>query len=373
MYKLSDFQQNEIRKASGFVRDKILPLMDDSVRVPVKELFLELAAGGYHALLLPEKHGGRGVDYLSAGLVYEELSYACVGLMPSLLAAVHCGELLKIAEADERRDLMLDLMGRENRLYGFCLTEEDAGSDITSIKSSARKSGDSCVINGVKTVVINCGIADYYIVIATGDHAKGRAGLNVYVVDAREKGVQCVKVHSGVDFRYNEIGAVKFENAKTLGVMPVGGEGSGYFMVMETFDKGRPLVAACCTGAARKVFDIITAHAKKRHQFGKELFSFQGVSFKLADLATRIRASRLLYLDALSRIDEGAAFSMEASMAKLFASETLRDCASFGLEVLGSRGFYGNDEVHDISRAANLLISIDGSSNVQRMVIASQI
>ncbi|HDP80107.1 MAG TPA: hypothetical protein ENN21_04615, partial [Spirochaetes bacterium] len=228
-------------------------------------------------------------------------------------------------------------------------------------------------LNGEKTVVINCGIADYYIVIATAGPGKGRAGLEAFVVDGSLRGVACEPRREALCFRNSPIGAMRFDNVAVPPEGAVGGEGSGYLLVMETLDKGRPLVGACCVGAARRVFDIILAHAKSRKQFGIALYSFQGVSFKLADFSVRIRAATLLYRECLSRIDRGEGFTMEASMAKLYASETLRDIASFGLELMGQRGYCEENAVHEIFHASQLLISIDGSSNVQRMVIASQL
>ena len=153
----------------------------------------------------------------------------------------------------------------------------------------------------------------------------------------------------------------------------LGEEGSGYFLLMETLDKGRPLVAANCTGSANRVFDIIVAYTKERQQFSKDLFSFQGVSLPLAEYATRLSASRLLYLDALDRINAGQSFTMEASMAKLFASETLTGITSFGMDILGYRGIVDSSVVKKIFQEAQLLKSIDGTGNVQKMVIASQL
>ena len=337
-----------------------------------RRLFAGLAAEEYHALLVPESYGGKGLGYAAAGSIYEELSYYGIGFMPALLTNAHCAELLKIAGAKQKADY-LEKIGRGRSVFGFGLTEEEVGSDIAGIRCTADATGGGYVLNGEKSIVINNSIADFFIVIATTGFSRGRAGLNAFMVDASLPGVERGAPVEGSGFRNSVIGRVRFNRVTIPSESLLGEEGSGYFLVMETFDKGRPLVAASCVGAARRLLDIVTAHVRRREQFGKPLFAFQGISFRLADLATRLRASRLLHLDALSRIDEGREFSMEASMAKLFASETLRDIAEFSLEALGYRAFGDDSEARSIFNDAQLLISIDGSSNVQRMVIASQL
>lgn len=374
MTRRTESQKEELLRVRDFVSRLGFAASDcDGGGAITRRLYNEHAAEKYQAMLVPRDHGGRGDDYLTAGIIYEELSYYGIGFMPALLTTVHCAELIKIAATEKQRDVYLDAIAGGKKVFGFCLTEEAAGSDITGITCEANESGDSYVISGEKSVVINSAIADYFIVIASTNPAAGRAALNAFVVDASLPGVD--RDNSRFDFGFNQsvIGSVRFRDVHIPKENILGENGSGYFLVMETFDKGRPLVAAACAGAARRALDITVAYTKGRSQFGKELFSFQGVSFRLADIATRIRAAKLLYRDALSRIDEGAEFSMEASMAKLYASETLRDAAEFGLEMLGYRGFSGDSELRKIFNDAQLLISIDGSSNVQRMVIASQL
>lgn len=336
-----------------------------------RALYDGFVKAGYHALLLPEACGGAGLGYASAGAIYEELSYHAIGLMPALLTTAHCAELLKIAGAGQSFGY-LERIARGG-IFGFCLTEREAGSDITGIRCTASATDEGYVINGEKSVVINSSIADFFIVIATTGFQKGRAGLGAFLVDTTLPGVERFGPECGFGFEESVIGRARFSDVSITGDSLLGEEGNAYFQVMESLDKGRPLVAACCVGAARRLMDIVTAHARLREQFGKPLIAFQGISFRLADLATRLKAARLLYADALSLIDSGREFTMEASMAKLFASETLRDFAEFALEALGHRAFEDGSEVRNIFNDAQLLISIDGSSNVQRMVIASQL
>ncbi len=376
MYKPTDAQNERIKQAREFAQG----LLRSHGRGKWKndaghalKLFQEYSAAGYHALLIPAGNGGDGLDYVTAGLIYEELSYHNVGFMPSLLSVVHCAELIKIASEEKQKERCLGQIASDRKIFGFCLTEEGAGSDIASIRCEVKESAGKLLLNGEKSVVINSAIADYFVVIATTNPSKGRAGINAFIVDAGAPGVEVDEDRLSYGFEASVISGVRFSNVALGKDSLMGEEGSGYFLLMETFDKGRPLVAASCVGAARRIFDLITSYAKQRVQFGKELFTFQGISFKLADFIARIHASQLLYLDALSLIDRGMAFTMEASIAKLYASETLRDLSAFGLELMGYHGFLDGNEVREIFHDAQLLISIDGSSNVQRMVIASQL
>jgi alkylation response protein AidB-like acyl-CoA dehydrogenase len=256
---------------------------------------------------------------------------------------------------------------------GFCLTEEGAGSDISAIAATAQKTAEGYEIRGLKSVVINHALASHLIVFAATPPATGRAGLNAFLVDPRLEGVFVSEPYDSPGFSGCVMGEVLFDGVRVPGDAVLGDGGSGYFLLMETLDKGRPLVASCCVGSAEKVFDMVLSHARSRAQFGKDLFSFQGVSFPLAEHATRLQAARLLTHDALARIDEGRSFSKEASMAKLYASETLYDLASFGMETMGYRAAFETHEIRRILHEAELMKSIDGTANVQKMVIASQL
>ncbi len=337
------------------------------------KLYHSYCEGGYQALLVPSSAGGRGLDYTTAGLIYEELGYGCISVMPPLLTTAHCTEFIKIADSEKQKKRIFDMVTKDRSPLGFGLTEEQAGSDIAAIQCRADRRDGGYLINGKKTVVLNNLTAGAYVVIASTSPGSGRAGLNAFIVDAGAPGITKGGPYSGCAFQHTVTGWVEFNDVFVPADALLANEGSGYFLLMETFDKCRPFVAACCVGAARKVFDTIVEYAKSREQLGKPLFSFQGISFRLADFAARIRASRLLYLEALSHIDRDIEFTMEASIAKLYASEALRDVAQFGIETLGYRGIFEENPIQEIFQDAQLLISIDGSSNIQRMIIASQL
>jgi len=335
-----------------------------------KRIYDAYAGAGYHALLIPAEFGGGGLDFVSAGLVYETLSYHLPGTLQGPVTTAHCVEMIKADRPGEGRTGVLAAIAKRGLAAGFCLTEEGAGSDISAI---AARTPDGFIIRGRKSIVINHALASFLVVFAQNPSSKGRAGMNAFLVDPSLSGVVIGEPYDSPEFGGSVMGEVLFDDVALPGTAVLGEEGGGYFLLMETLDKGRPLVAACCNGSAGRVFDMVLGHVKGRSQFGKDLFSFQGVSFPLAEYATRVQASRLLTFDALRRIDDGRSFTKEASMAKLHASETLFDLASFGMEALGYRAAFESHEIRRILHEAELMKSIDGTANVQKMVIASQL
>lgn len=377
MHPLSEKQYGLLEKARQFARDHAdTPEPGGDRTATAARLYRAYAQEGYHALLIPEELGGQGLDYASTGLVYEALSYHLPGTLHGPVTTAHCTEMIRIGCQGQRQRQYLSAIASKGLAAGFCLTEEGAGSDIGSISTTAHRSSDGFLITGKKGIVINHAIASYLIVFAAGSHKKGRAGLNAFLVDASLPGIQIGKPYASPTFAGSVMGDIIFDGVRAPIDALLGEDDSGYFLLMETLDRGRPLAAASCVGSARKAFDLVLKYAKTRVQFDKPLFSFQGISLPLAEFATRIQASKLLTFDALSRIDSGRSFSLEASMAKLHASEALLDIAAFGMEVLGYRGASETSDTNEIIRIhqdAQLMKSIDGTANVQKMVIASQL
>ncbi|HPJ38580.1 MAG TPA: acyl-CoA dehydrogenase family protein [Spirochaetota bacterium] len=376
MIELSDNQKKWIDAAKKFSIKQKTALCahrsDDKIS-RARLLFSLCCEEKFQGLLVPEAYGGSSLDYTTAGLIFEELGYGALSAMPSLLATVHCMEFINIAgTVEQKKEIFTEVIANSIPL-GFGLTETSAGSDITQITCRAEKTDSEYILNGTKAIVLNSHIAGIFLIIARLTSGQGRAGLNAFLVRSFRSGIELSPPYNGLGFSETVIGEVGLTDVRIPHTSIIGDEGSGYFLLMETFDKCKPFVAACCVGAAQRVFDIILEYTKSREQLGSTLFSFQGISFKLADFAAKIRAAKLLYLEALMRIDAHSSFTMESSIAKLYASETLREISEFGLEVLGYRGVLEDNPVRDIFEDAQLLISIDGSSNIQRMIIASQL
>lgn len=368
-------EQAKLIKSAKRFSKKVSPLLEKSADIieQARSLFSAFASAGYHALLIPQKFGGMGLDYKSAGLVYETLSHGLPGTLHGPITSAHCSEMIQNACKNSFHEQILSSIAKEKMGSGFCLTEDSGGSDISSIFTNVRKTGKGFVINGRKSIVINHAIAGIFIVFATSSPDKGRAGINAFLVKSNLPGVLKSDPYVIEGFQGSVLGSVTFKDVRVPRECLLGEEGSGYLLFMETLDKGRPLVAASCVGEASRALDLIIVTAKQRTQFGKTLDSFQGISFQLADLATRLAASRLLYLDALERIDNGQPFTMESSMSKLHAAETLHAVAGFGMEILGHRSVIESNEITRIFQDSLLMKNIDGTSNVQKMVIASQL
>ncbi len=374
MDDLSPKQGKLVEQARTFARGLSCHLQEEEGKIEqARRLFAAFARKGYHALLLPKKYGGKGLDYLSTGIVYETLSAEIPGTLSGPLTSVHCASMIESACQNTFHEQRLKAIAKDRTPAGFCLTEETAGSDITALSTTALKKGDGYVVNGTKSIVINHAIARIFIVFAAYPTGSGRTALNAFVMDADTPGIRLSEPYDTLGFAGGVMGSVSFDNVRIQKDCLLGEQGSGYLLFMETLDKGRPLVAACCVGETGRALDLIVRYAKDRVQFGKPLSTFQGVTFTLADLATRAHAARLVYRDALERIDAGKPFTMESSMAKLYASEVLFDCASFGMDMLGHKTITATSEITRIYHDARLMKAIDGTANVQRMVIASQL
>ncbi len=322
-------------------------------------------------LLLHPEYGGLSASFSQAGHIFETLAYKFYSTLPTLLTTVHCYELIKSFADNNKMKWLLHTVTDSEKPLAFCLTEEQAGSDITSIQTTAIKKNDFILINGKKVIVINSGIASFYLIIAQSSK-KGRAGLNAFLIPENAAGIKTERMEISA-FSNSVIGSVTFENVSINSQYQIGEEGSGYFLLTEMLDKGRPLVAACCVGCAQRALDIIVDHVKHRKQFSKHLFDFQGINFPIAEFETRLHASRLLYKDACQKIDNNEPFTKEASMAKYYASRLFIDVTNFGMDVLGYRSIIDSNEMKQLNEFAKSMLFIDGTENVQKMIIASLI
>jgi len=324
-----------------------------------------------HLLLLHKEYGGLNASFIHAGTIFETLAYNYYNTLPTLLTTIHCFELIKSFADNNKQKWLLNAVTNSQKPLAFCLTEDQAGSDITSIHTTAVKNDNNILINGKKVIVINSGIASFYLVIAQSSK-RGRAGLNAFLIPENADGIQFEKIEVS-SFFHSVIGSVTFNNVKIDPQYQIGDEGSGYFLLTEMLDKGRPFVAACCVGAAQRALDIIMNHTKTRKQFSRPLFDFQGISFQVADFATRLHAARLLYQDACEKIDNNEPFTKEASMAKYYASRLFVDITNFGIDTLGYRSIIDTSEMKQLNDFAKTMMFIDGTENVQKMIIASLI
>jgi alkylation response protein AidB-like acyl-CoA dehydrogenase len=337
-----------------------------------REEFRVLGRAGLLALPYPERFGGGGQPYQTYLQVVEELSRAWLAV--GLGVSVHtlaCFPLVTAGTA-EQQDWLPDLLGGE-RLGAYCLSEPASGSDAGALRTTAVADGPDYVLDGVKAWISHAGLADFYTVFArtSGDHeGPDRAkGISCLHVPAETPGVSAAPAEHKMGMRASVTAQMIFDGARVPAGHLVGGEGNGFSLALAALDSGRLGIAACATGVAQAALDAAVGWAQERRQFGRPIADFQGLSFLLADMATAVEAARALYLSAARRKDRGLAFGPQAAMAKLFASDAAMRVTTDAVQVLGGYGYVEDFPAARLMREAKVLQIVEGTNQIQRMVI----
>ena len=337
-----------------------------------REEFRVLGRAGLLALPYPERFGGGGQPYQTYLQVVEELSRAWLAV--GLGVSVHtlaCFPLVTAGTA-EQQDWLADLLGGE-RLGAYCLSEPASGSDAGALRTTAVADGPDYVLNGVKAWISHAGLADFYTVFArtSGDHeGPDRAkGISCLHVPAESPGVSAAPAEHKMGMRASVTAQMIFDGARVPAGHLVGGEGNGFSLALAALDSGRLGIAACATGVAQAALDAAVGWAQQRRQFGRPIADFQGLSFLLADMATAVEAARALYLSAARRKDRGLPFGPQAAMAKLFASDAAMRVTTDAVQVLGGYGYVEDFPAARLMREAKVLQIVEGTNQIQRMVI----
>jgi alkylation response protein AidB-like acyl-CoA dehydrogenase len=337
-----------------------------------REEFRVLGRAGLLALPYPERFGGGGQPYQTYLQVVEELSRAWLAV--GLGVSVHtlaCFPLVT-AGTTEQQDWLPDLLGGE-RLGAYCLSEPASGSDAGALRTTAVADGPDYVLDGVKAWISHAGLADFYTVFArtSGDHeGPDRAkGISCLHVPAETPGVSAAPAEHKMGMRASVTAQMIFGGARVPPGHLVGGEGNGFSLALAALDSGRLGIAACATGVAQAALDAAVGWAQQRRQFGRPIADFQGLSFLLADMATAVEAARALYLSAARRKDRGLPFGPQAAMAKLFASDAAMRVTTDAVQVLGGYGYVEDFPAARLMREAKVLQIVEGTNQIQRMVI----
>jgi alkylation response protein AidB-like acyl-CoA dehydrogenase len=337
-----------------------------------REEFRVLGRAGLLALPYPERFGGGGQPYQTYLQVVEELSRAWLAV--GLGVSVHtlaCFPLVTAGTA-EQQDWLPDLLGGE-RLGAYCLSEPASGSDAGAMRTTAVADGPDYVLDGVKAWISHAGQADFYTVFArtSGDHeGPDRAkGISCLHVPAETPGVTAAPAEHKMGMRASVTAQMIFDGARVPAGHLVGGEGNGFSLALAALDAGRLGIAACATGVAQAALDAAVGWARERRQFGRPIADFQGLSFLLADMATAVEAARALYLSAARRKDQGLPFGPQAAMAKLFASDAAMRVTTDAVQVLGGYGYVEDFPAARLMREAKVLQIVEGTNQIQRMVI----
>ncbi len=351
-------------------REELAPRVDTyeaESRFP-REVFTTLGKAGLLGLPYDERWGGSAQPYEVYLQVVEELATVWASVAEGV--SVHTLACYPLAAfgTDEQRDRWLpDLVGGE-LLGGYCLSEPQSGSDAAALTTAAVPDGDDYVVNGTKAWITHGGEADFYSLLCRTSE-DGPRGISCLLVDGATDGVSAGTPERKMGFTASTTAQVRFDDARIGRDRLLGEAGTGFKIALSALDGGRLGIAACAVGVAQNALDVALAWAKERRQFGKELIEFQGMSFLLADMATGVEAGRALYLDAARRRDRGEPFGKTAAMAKLFCTDMAMRVTTDAVQVLGGYGYVCDFPVERLMREAKALQIVEGTNQVQRMVI----
>lgn len=327
-----------------------------------------LGKAGLLGLPYPQEHGGGGLPYHDYLQVLEELASAWGSV--ALSVSVHTLAVFPLAVfgTDEQKARWLPEQLAGDLLGGYCLSESHAGSDAAALSTRAVRDGDDYVVDGTKAWITHGGVADFYAVMArTSDD--GARGITCLLIDAATPGVSGLTPERKLGFRGSRTAQVQLDGTRVPAERRLGQEGQGFAIAMAALDGGRLGIAACAVGIAQAALDLAVGYAKERHQFGRPIAEFQGLSFLLADMATQVAAARELYLAAARRRDDGLPYATQASMAKLFATDAAMRVTTDAVQVLGGAGYVEDFPAERYFREAKALQIVEGTNQVQRMVI----
>ena len=359
-----------------FVREQILPYAADWDRdchFPRAQL-TQMAELGLFGIFIPEEWGGTGADYLSFALAIEEVA-AGDGALSTILSvnnSVVCGVLLSCGD-DFQKQAFLRPLAAGKSLGCFCLTEPQAGSDAAALKTRAERRGDDYVLNGSKAFITSGKHADIAIVFAVTDPAAGKKGISAFVVPTDSSGYEVGTIEQKMGQHASDTAQVFLRDCVIPASHRIGSEGEGYKIALMNLEGGRIGIAAQCVGMARAAYDCALAYARERNSFGKPIIEHQAVAFRLADMATQLEAARLMVHNAARLRDAGEPCLRQASQAKLFASEIAEKVCSAAIQVLGGYGYLRDFPVERIARDVRVAQIYEGTSDVQRMVIAREL
>lgn len=360
-----DFAENEVEPTAAE--------RDEEERFD-REIFNKMAELGLTGIPWPEEYGGIGADYVSYVIAVEELSRVCASTGVTLSAHVSLASWpIYRYGSEEQKQNFLRRLAEGSALGAYALSEPGAGSDVASMKMTAKLDGDEYVLNGSKVWITNGGVADIYVVFAKTDPDAGHRGISAFIVEKGTEGFSFGKKEEKLGIRSSPTTELIFENCRIPKENLLGEEGEGFKIAMTTLDGGRSGIAAQAVGISQGALDAAVAYAKEREQFGKPIAYQQGISFKLADMATATEAARLLTYRAAWLESEGLPYSEASAMAKLFAGDTAMKVTVEAVQVFGGYGYTKDYPVERYMRDAKITQIYEGTNEIQRLVIGRSI
>src|SRR5204863_612945 len=320
-----------------------------------------------------EEYGGPGASFLEGALIEEELGWGCSGIGTSIACNGLASAPVQLGGSDEVKKKYLGMLAEEFTLASFCLTEPDAGSDVSSMKTTAVKKGDKYVINGSKCFITNGGYASWYTVYAKTDKDAGHRGISAFVVPRDADGVTVDKKEDKLGQRASNTATISFSDVEIPEGNLLGEENKGFKLAMMTLDRTRPGVSALAVGIAQAAFEFATDYSKERVQFGVPIAMHQAIQFLIADMATKIEAARLMVWQSGVLLDQGKRNTLASSHAKRFAADTAMEVTVDAVQVFGGYGFIKEYPVEKLMRDAKIMQLYEGTSQIQRLVIAREV
>ena len=372
MFTLSEEHQALFELARDFANKEVWPKareLDETARFPL-DLFSKAHQLGLLNAFVPESAGGLGLGVFGHALIGEALSMGSAGFCTAALANELAAVPVILGGNESIYKEFLAPMVEEPQMAAYCVTEPGAGSDVAALKTTAKKIGDKYVLNGSKMWITNAGHAKWFFVLAKTDPAAGHKGMTGFVVPAHLPGVILGKKEDNMGQRCSDTRGVTFENVEIPSKYLLGKEGDGFRLAMGAFDRTRPVVASGAVGLAERAMRCAIDYAKQRSTFGKPIAEHQAVAFLIAEMARDIEASRLLVWKAASEIDAGQRNTFTASIAKLMAADSCMRITTDAVQIFGGYGYNREYPVEMLMRDAKIFQIYEGTSQIQRMIIA---
>jgi len=372
-FRLSEEHEMIRKMVRDFAEKEVAPSAaerDEEERFD-RGIFEQMAELGLTGIPWPEEYGGIGSDFLAYVIAVEELSRVCASTGVTLSAHLSLASwpIYKFG-TEEQKQKYLKPLAQGKKIGAYCLTESGSGSDAGAMKTTAKKEGDHYVLNGSKIFITNGGVAEIYIVFALTDPERKHKGVSAFIVEKDFPGFKVGKKESKLGIRSSPTTEIIFEDCIVPAKNLLGEEGQGFKIAMMTLDGGRNGIAAQAVGIAQGALDAAVAYAKERHQFGKPIIANQGISFKLADMATAVEAARLLTYQAAWLESNGLPYGKASAMAKLFAGDTAMKVTTEAVQIFGGYGYTKEYPVERFMRDAKITQIYEGTQEIQRLVIS---
>jgi acyl-CoA dehydrogenase len=374
-FSMSDEHKGLIETARRFTKEKITPIAAecDHKSVFPMDVFKEAWEIGLINPTCPAEYGGAGMGELENAMIAEELSYGCTGIQTSFLANGLALTPIKLGGNEEQKKKYLGLLASEPVMASYATSEPDAGSDVAGLKTKFTQHGDDYVLNGQKCWITNATYARFYVVFATSDANLRHKGIAAFIVDRDTPGLRVGKKEDKLGQRASDTAQIFLEDVKVPKANLLAPAGHGFKLAMETFNQTRPDIGAAATGLMRRALDECVSYSKERKTFGTPIGNHQLIQWMLAEMAIRAEGTRLLYQKAAWNLDQGLRDPIVSSFAKAYGADSAMQTAVDAVQIFGGNGYVKEYPVEKLMRDAKVLQIYEGTSQIQRLVIAKQL